>query len=80
MSGCVRIRICTAVKSPPTPITYVALVLVISAVAVFIGSLVMITNISGTLTPVQSNGEVTADLKTDTLYALYSEEIGRAHV
>ena len=60
-------------KKGPVILLSVALVLVISAVAVFIGSLVMITNISGTLTPVQSNGEVTADLKTDTLYALYSE-------
>ena len=33
----------------------------------------MIMNISHTLTPIKPNGEVTADLKSTSIYALYSE-------
>ena len=57
----------------PVILLSIALVLVIGAAAVFIGSLVMMANISGTLTPIKSNGEVTADLKGSSIYALYSD-------
>ncbi len=60
-------------KKGPVILLSIALVLVIGAAAVFIGSLVMMANISGTLTPVKSNGEVTADLKGSSIYALYSD-------
>ncbi|MFC2359512.1 MAG: hypothetical protein ACFNME_01635 [Actinomyces dentalis] len=60
-------------KKGPVILLSIALVLVIGAAAVFIGSLVMMANISGTLTPIKSNGEVTADLKGSSIYALYSD-------
>ena len=60
-------------KKGPVILLSIALVMVIGAVAVFIGSVVMVANISGTLTPVKPNGEVTADLKGSSIYALYSE-------
>ena len=60
-------------KKGPVIILSIALVLVLGAVAVFIGSVVMVANISGTLTPVKPNGEVTADLKGSSIYALYSD-------
>ena len=60
-------------KKGPVILLSIALVMVLGAVAVFIGSLVMMANISGTLTPVKPNGEVTADLKSTNVYALYSE-------
>ena len=60
-------------KKGPVILLSIALVLVIGAAAVFIGSLVMMANISGTLTPVKPNGEVTADLKGSSIYALYSD-------
>ena len=60
-------------KKGPVILLSIALVMVIGAVAVFIGSVVMVANISGTLTPVKPNGEVTADLKGSSIYALYSD-------
>ena len=60
-------------KKGPVILLSIALVLVLGAVAVFIGSVVMVANISGTLTPVKPNGEVTADLKGSSIYALYSD-------
>ena len=60
-------------KKGPVILLSIALVMVLGAVAVFIGSVVMVANISGTLTPVKPNGEVTADLKGSSIYALYSE-------
>ena len=60
-------------KKGPVILLSIALVMVIGAVAVFIGSVVMAANISGTLTPVKPNGEVTADLKGSSIYALYSD-------
>ena len=60
-------------KKGPVILLSIALVMVLGAVAVFIGSLVMMANISGTLTPVKPNGEVTADLKGSSIYALYSD-------
>ena len=60
-------------KKGPVILLSIALVMVLGAVAVFIGSVVMVANISGTLTPVKPNGEVTADLKGSSIYALYSD-------
>ena len=60
-------------KKGPVALLSVALVLVIGAAAIFVASMVMIANISGTMTPIKSNGEVTADLKSDNFYAIYSE-------
>ena len=60
-------------KKGPVILLSIALVMVIGAVTVFIGSVVMVANISGTLTPVKPNGEVTADLKGSSIYALYSD-------
>ena len=60
-------------KKGPVILLSIALVMAIGAVAVFIGSVVMVANISGTLTPVKPNGEVTADLKGSSIYALYSD-------
>ena len=60
-------------KKGPVILLSIALVMVIGAVAVFIGSVVMVANISGTLTPVKPNGEVAADLKGTSIYALYSD-------
>ena len=60
-------------KKGPVILLSIALVMVLGAVAVFIGSVVMAANISGTLTPVKPNGEVTADLKGSSIYALYSD-------
>ena len=58
-------------KKGPVILLSIALVLVVGAVAVFVGSLVMIANVSGTLTPIKPNGEVAADLEGASVYALY---------
>ena len=47
--------------------------MVLGALAIFIASVVVAINTSRTLTPIKSNGEVTADLKSTSDYALYSE-------
>jgi len=60
-------------KKGPVILLSIALVMVLGALAIFIASVVMIMNISRTLTPIKPNGEVTADLKSTSIYALYSE-------
>ena len=57
-------------KKGPVILLSVALVMIIGAAAIFIGLLVMVANITGTMTPIKSNGEVTADLKSTSIYAL----------
>ena len=60
-------------KKGPVILLSIALVMVLGALAIFIASVVMIMNISRTLTPIKPNGEVTADLKSTSIYALYSD-------
>ena len=60
-------------KKGPVILLSIALVMVLGALAIFIASVVVVIDISRTLTPIKPNGEVAADLKSTGDYALYSE-------
>ena len=60
-------------KKGPVILLSIALVMVIGALAIFIASVVVVIDISRTLTPIKPNGEVAADLKSTGDYALYSD-------
>ena len=59
-------------KKGPVILLSIALVMVLGALAIFIASVVVVIDISRTLTPIKPNGEVAADLKSTSDYALYS--------
>ena len=60
-------------KKGPVILLSIALVMVLGALAIFIASVVVVIDISRTLTLIKPNGEVAADLKSTSDYALYSE-------
>ena len=60
-------------KKGPVILLSIALVMVLGALAIFIASVVVVIDISRTLTPIKPNGEVVVDLKSTGDYALYSE-------
>ena len=60
-------------KKGPVILLSIALAMVLGALAIFIASVVVVIDISRTLTPIKPNGEVAADLKSTGDYALYSE-------
>ena len=60
-------------KKGPVILLSIALVMVLGALAIFIASVVVVIDISRTLTPIKPNGEVAADLKSTGDYALYSD-------
>ena len=57
-------------KKGPVILLSIALVMVLGALAIFIASVVVVIDISRTLTPIKPNGEVAADLKSTGDYAL----------
>ena len=59
-------------KKGPVILLSIALVMVLGALAIFIASVVVVIDISRTLTLIKPNGEVAADLKSTGDYALYS--------
>ena len=60
-------------KKGPVILLSIALVMVLGALAIFIASVVVVIDISRTLTLIKPNGEVATDLKSTSDYALYSE-------
>ena len=60
-------------KKGPVILLSIALAMVLGALAIFIASVVVVIDISRTLTLIKPNGEVAADLKSTSDYALYSE-------
>jgi len=60
-------------KKGPVILLSIALVMVLGALAIFIASVVVVIDISRTLTLIKPNGEVAADLKSTGDYALYSD-------